>query len=589
MAICLTAAMLFGGAVPPVTSAGEDYYDATDKVDAVPAAAETRSNQVITLPAIFADKMVFQRQKPMNVFGFSQYNGSTVRVTLGDEILEAEIANGEWSVSFPSREAAKGLTMTVEAVGVENSLITVKDIDIGELWLASGQSNASFSPYQMEDFNEYLLNADNFDNIRLYRQSGAVSVLTDKIGNGSWYKVDSSCISKGGPANGFMSAIGYVVATKLAAELGDEVTVGIINAARGSTTIKTWMSPEFIENCGNDTYTKRYNAYKEFYEKNGREPTSTDECSEYVAGKLHVNVPCVSYNEMIAHLDGFNIRGVIWYQGCGDSGNPSEYRVFFEALQNEFRRVFGNDSTLPFFVVQLAPYGNDHSDFDAMQYMLTEELNDTYVVSTGIEGSPFSEPDYHHSDTRGVHPSRKSPVGDRIASSILHNVYSIEEETDTESPRLLSATRGTAGIITLTFDKELTHLYGEAVGAANSVIGFELKDQKDGLWYPAFGKIDLNDRTKIVVYNSGISKATALRYGFGFSYIETSDGRLYAFDSTRSSYTSSEYTFVDLAGNTHIFKPDDGSVIRTIKNGNIASTDGTPLLVFEVSLPYTTE
>ena len=86
----------------------------------------------------------------------------------------------------------------------------------------------------------------------------------------------------------------------------------------------------------------------------------------------------------------------MWYQGCSDisGGNigteGKTYSDFFVALETVYRRVFGNDDELPFYVMQLAPYVADIenlSGFKAEQYDFCNELDNTYLVSLTNEGA----------------------------------------------------------------------------------------------------------------------------------------------------------------------------------------------------------
>ena len=85
----------------------------------------------------------------------------------------------------------------------------------------------------LEDYEEYLANAHNFDNLRGYLVPNVYRHGEDTVGSGTWYKLDSANL-------GNFSAIGYVMAAKLAAEL-DDVTIAIVDSTYPGSIAKTWI------------------------------------------------------------------------------------------------------------------------------------------------------------------------------------------------------------------------------------------------------------------------------------------------------------------------------------------------------------
>ena len=90
--------------------------------------------------AIFSDRMVLQREKPIAVWGDGR-DGQRVTVTLGGNSASAVIRDGKWRVTLPPMPAAENLTMTVQSGAV---VITFREIAVGEVWLCGGQSNMEF-------------------------------------------------------------------------------------------------------------------------------------------------------------------------------------------------------------------------------------------------------------------------------------------------------------------------------------------------------------------------------------------------------------------------------------------------------------
>ena len=94
----------------------------------------------VTLPALLGDHMLIQRGLPVHVWGKAaegesvsvSFRGGT-RSTMADSI-------GLWSVYLPPGDAGGPFELTVKG----NNQITLKDVLVGDVWVASGQSNMEF-------------------------------------------------------------------------------------------------------------------------------------------------------------------------------------------------------------------------------------------------------------------------------------------------------------------------------------------------------------------------------------------------------------------------------------------------------------
>ncbi|HQW29192.1 MAG TPA: 9-O-acetylesterase, partial [Verrucomicrobiales bacterium] len=100
----------------------------------------------LRLPGFFGDHMVFQRQAPIPVWGWSDPETAVV-VQLGSDTSKAVTITadktGRWKAALPAQEAnAEGLILTVTSAG---KTITVNDVLVGEVWLCSGQSNMEWA------------------------------------------------------------------------------------------------------------------------------------------------------------------------------------------------------------------------------------------------------------------------------------------------------------------------------------------------------------------------------------------------------------------------------------------------------------
>src|SRR3989454_4622669 len=118
---------------------------------AAPASAE------IKLPAFFSDGMVLQQGRGVPVWGFAD-PGEEVSVTLSGQTRTVKAdSEGRWMMRLDQLKAGGPLEMTVAG---ENT-ITMRDILVGEVWIASGQSNMEWPVSKAASAQSVVAGADN--------------------------------------------------------------------------------------------------------------------------------------------------------------------------------------------------------------------------------------------------------------------------------------------------------------------------------------------------------------------------------------------------------------------------------------------
>ena len=314
---------------------------------------------------------------------------------------------------------------------------------------------------------------------------------------------------------------------------------------------------------------QRYNDYVSFYAENGRYPTSTSELASYVE-KPYANTPGVCYNTLIAPIEGYTARCVVWYQGEADeASHETTYGTFFDAIKENYKRAFSNDA-LKFFVVQLAPYSKDHGTFRATQYDLGND-DDTFVISTAREGTVFNQSDLSQGH---IHPSRKSPVGHRIADSVLKNVYGFYADEIAQAPRVISVSASGNKLI-ITFDTPLSLYYGDALE------GFEIAGA-DKKFKVAVGVISGNT---VTLTASGVDSPAYVRYGFGAMQVVLKDGTVLSPDFSSAADTD-KGILVGPDGTKYVLSGDPSLVIETGYVGNLTNDSGHPTPTFMLAVGY---
>ena len=290
----------------------------------------------LSLPAIFGDNMVLQQEMAVPVWGWAA-PGTVVTVTFAGQAKSARAAaDGKWLVKLGKLKASFAPeSLVVEGDGAK----TFTNILVGEVWLASGQSNMEKpigkQPGQKPTLNaEAELAAANYPNIRIFKidKTLAFTPETALPKNSGWLACSSNTL------DGIsFSAAAYFFGREIHTNLN--VPVGLVESSWGGTRIEPWTAPAGFEMISS-------------LEKLAQPITGTN--------KLANTRPLAIYNAMIAPITGFAMRGALWYQGESNcmGTNDDDYLTYtekMEALVLGWRKVWGEGS-FPFYFVQIAPF-----------------------------------------------------------------------------------------------------------------------------------------------------------------------------------------------------------------------------------------
>lgn len=187
----------------------------------------------IVLPAIFSDHMVLQRAAKVPIWG-QAFPGEGVIVTIDGQTVKATAdGEGRWKAVLNLQTSGPGpFEMQVEG----RNVIRIADVVVGEVWLASGQSNMEFKLDQTIYGPKEVAASDNVKLRHFQVKTAALPAPTRDL-EGTWE------ISSPATSGGF-SAVGYFFARELQKNLG--VPVGIINASVGATPSEAWTSEQAL-------------------------------------------------------------------------------------------------------------------------------------------------------------------------------------------------------------------------------------------------------------------------------------------------------------------------------------------------------
>lgn len=197
----------------------------------------TAAQAELRLPAIFADHMVVQRDREVPVWGWGD-PGETVTVTLGGKTAKGSVGDdGRWRVRLDRLQAGGPYALTVTA---GDEALTLKDVLVGEVWIASGQSNMEWAMAWIKN-NQAEIEAANHPNLRLFTVKKVVGEEPMDDVTGAWAPCTPENVAQ-------FSAVAYYFGRQLNQEL--DVPVGMIATSWGGTPVESWISGDKLAELG---------------------------------------------------------------------------------------------------------------------------------------------------------------------------------------------------------------------------------------------------------------------------------------------------------------------------------------------------
>src|SRR6186997_412117 len=139
----------------------------------------------VQVSPLFSDHMVLQRGMQTPIWGKAS-PGEKITVELAKQSAGAAAdEKGDWLVKLPAMKVGDATTLTI--TGTDGKPITIKDVVIGDVWDASGQSNMDWQVKQSAKAQEEIKSA-NHPNIRFFRfpKSSRVEPTKEIKPEGKW-------------------------------------------------------------------------------------------------------------------------------------------------------------------------------------------------------------------------------------------------------------------------------------------------------------------------------------------------------------------------------------------------------------------
>lgn len=197
--------------------------------------AQHQQSAKLDLPSLVGDNMVLQQNTEVNIWGWTNPKQKVkVKASWDSGTYSAKAdTDGKFVVKVPTVEAGGPYVITIDA----DTLVALKNIMLGEVWVCSGQSNMEFSLARAESAATEIPQA-NFPKIRLFTVERTIAPYPLSDCSGEW----EECTPETAPR---FSAVGYFFGKDLNQKLN--VPVGLIHTSWGGTLSEAWTSKEGLE------------------------------------------------------------------------------------------------------------------------------------------------------------------------------------------------------------------------------------------------------------------------------------------------------------------------------------------------------
>ncbi len=429
----------------------------------------------VTLPDILSDNMVLQQSTNVKLWGKASPN-SVVKVQPSWVKMTTTVktdSKGNWQTTIQTPAATfSPQTLTFS----DGEVLTLKNILIGEVWLASGQSNMEmplngFWNCPVKGANETIALSGQNKGIRFATVPKTPAYEPQETVAGKWMESN--------PNNApWFSATAYHFAQTLYHSL--DVPVGIIVCSWGGSRVESWTNRQILETYPDIDLTKK----------------GIEDVQDWKR-------PLLMYNGMLKPLNNFTIKGFIWYQGESNVGKHTDYPARFAAMVELWRKDWGLGN-LPFYYAEIAPWIYGDGELGTSGALLREaQFKSQFIIpNSGMISTNDLVEDYEKTN---IHPRNKTDVGKRLAYMALNQTYAFKNIA-AHGPEFKSM-EVKDGKIILSFNYA-----PDGFNRENDIRGFEICGS-DKVFVPAVARLD-NNNLKIILSNDQIPAPVAARYGF---------------------------------------------------------------------------
>lgn len=470
----------------------------------------------LSVPHFFSDHMILQRERAAAIWGKADAKADVTVSFKGKTATTQAAADGKWRTQIETGAAdANGAVLTISA-GADK--LEIKDVLVGEVWFASGQSNMY---YTMNRSPEYagLIAESKHPALRMFNAPLVTAAENQDDIEGVWQASTPETVP------GF-SAVAFFFARKLHLELG--IPVGVIKSAWGGKPVETFTSREALNTLpGTKALVDAMLKDEASYDQAKADAAYATKLEQWKAtmaaakGKsaeerkrlpkkpeapkrplLTEGKPGVLFAAMIHPFTGYTMRGAIWYQGEGNAkAGAVPYDQTLPLMINDWRKRWNDEFS--FYYVQLASYRAASTEPGVPDpWALCQDRMRRVLETTPKTGMAIIN---DVGEVDDIHPKNKKDPGERLARWALAKDYGKEL---VYSGPLFKSSEVKDGAIRVTFDQSGTGLKSRDGGALKR---FEIAGA-DKVWKWADAKIDGSD--SVLVSSAEVKQPAAVRYAW---------------------------------------------------------------------------
>lgn len=482
----------------------------------------------VQVTPLFSDHMVMQRDVEVPVWGWAE-PGEAITVAIDTREQKTTAGkDGKWMVRLPAMGTGAPRTMTI--TGKDNTL-KIADILLGEVWIASGQSNMAWPLKQAVNGKAEVASA-SVPELRLFNVPNEMAPKGPRerlpAGNPKVKNMNQWQACSPDTAAEF-SAVAYFFGRDLQQSL--HVPVGIIANAVGGSPIEAWISHDALKSDPDFNVVADYFDGLANYVENTEvgKKDMANMVAQYDAKQADLRAQgkpmlwpekypgpfwwgfgSTLYNALTNPLAPYAMRGVIWYQGEAQWQWMSEYRGIFPLLIKDWRKRWGQGD-FPFLFVQLASFAKAKTEPEAggtaflreAQLMTLKVPHTAMVVSIDV------------GDAESIHPLNKQDVGKRLSLAARATVYG---EQIAYSGPIYQGMKIEGSAIRVSFDHAGN---GMMIGKKNGLDPV-VEDKESKLKHFAIAGDDMKfvwadaviDKDTVVVSSPSVQKPVAVRYAW---------------------------------------------------------------------------
>ncbi len=424
----------------------------------------------VSLPSVFGDHIVLQRDRPVPVWGTAHPNEKVTVTIAGQTKMARTNTKGRWRVVLDPMKAGGPHELVVTG----RNEIRLADCLVGDVWICSGQSNMAFAVRSGNDAQAEIAAAEH-PRIRLLTVPRRPQETPQADFQGAWVTCSPKTV-------GTFSAVGYFFGRDLQRHL--DVPIGLVNTSYGGTPAEAWTDAKALAH--EKKLSPLVARWKTAVKRNDKM-------------RLHPHRPASLWNGMVAPLVPVAMRGVIWYQGESNAGRAVQYETLFPTMISAWRKRWAQGD-FPFLFVQLANFkARREAPGESAWAELREaqRLTLTKLPHTGMAVI------IDIGDAGNIHPKNKQDVGKRLAALALAGTY--RREVVPCGPLFQRAERSGKRLV-LHFE----HAAGLCTQDDEPLQGFAVAG-RDRHW--VWAKAHIDGETVIVEHPAG-KRARYVRYGW---------------------------------------------------------------------------